>query len=380
MPAKRTYTLKEIQTLLANLDNGIPGTQEKEMRRIKLPIPIEFGGGWATGATIDEAVVNLLVATHKPNKPKSDAPEFKDYAERWFLIKKGEKKAESTIRNYRTLLDKKIIPALGKKPIDLIKYEDIQKYFNSILKLSRSVSTQSRSILNGIFELAERNEIIDKNPMRFKYEISKKVGKKVVLQDKDLINVIEKLELLNGEDYIYACFLCFTALRRGEILGLKWGDLDFEKQEIHVRRGVSFPDGDNPPVVDLPKDGSTGTVYLNGELAKRIRKYCKSPSTYVFSYSRKEPGRPITRSMFTKMWYRIRKTIDLKGATSHSFRASYATMMNAHCTHIDPKALQGALRHKTPDLAIKVYTKENTNKTRLAEMEYEAWLKSQIAT
>ena len=53
-------------------------------------------------------------------------------------------------------------------------------------------------------------------------------------------------------------------------------------------------------------------------------------------------------------------------------------MMNAHCDHIDIKALQGALRHKTPDLAIRVYTKENDNKTEKAETEYDEWLKSQL--
>ncbi len=53
-------------------------------------------------------------------------------------------------------------------------------------------------------------------------------------------------------------------------------------------------------------------------------------------------------------------------------------MMNAHCLHIDPKALQGALRHKTPDLAIKVYTKSNENKTKLAEQEYDDWISSQV--
>ena len=66
--------------------------------------------------------------------------------------------------------------------------------------------------------------------------------------------------------------------------------------------------------------------------------------------------------------------MDVKGATSHSFRASYASMINAHCEHVDLKVLQGALRHKTPDLAIKVYTKENENKTRIAEKEYDAFL------
>ena len=54
-------------------------------------------------------------------------------------------------------------------------------------------------------------------------------------------------------------------------------------------------------------------------------------------------------------------------------------MMNAHCEHVDPKVIQGALRHKTPDLALKVYTKQNTNKTRQAEEEYGRWLSENLA-
>lgn len=231
-----------------------------------------------------------------------------------------------------------------------------------------------------MFEFAEKNDYILKNPMRFRYERSRKVGKKVVLQDDDLISVIDQLEKMEGLDYIYACFLCFTSLRRGEILGLKWGDIDFAKREIHVERSVSFPDGDNNPVVGVPKDDSKGVNHLNSELARRIEEYADKPGKYVFPHSDHEWQKPFTKSMFTKMWRRINKAIDLKGATSHSFRATYATMMNAHCDHIDPKALQGALRHKTPDLALKVYTKENDTKTRKAEIEYDRWLSRQIAT
>ena len=189
--------------------------------------------------------------------------------------------------------------------------------------------------------------------------------------------MIFNLEKLEGCDYLYACFLCFTALRRGEILGLKWNDIDFEKKTISVRRNVIFPNGENNPIVKDPKDGSFGVVYLHSELLKRIEPY-KSSTGYVIRGSRYEFNGPVSRSSFTKMWNRIQKTLDLKGATSHSFRATYASMMNAHCPHIDPKALQGALRHKTPDLAIKVYTKENVNKTRMAEQEYEEWLSSQV--
>ena len=373
----RTYTLDEIQRLLANLDNGIPAPDEKRMSRAKLPIPKEYGGGWATGRTLEDAVFNLIETVKEQFVAPPSKHLFKECADRWFLIKMGEKRSPSTIANYDRLLKKYILPFFGEKYVEQVRFEDVQGYFNSIMGKSRSTSIQSKAILSGIFEFAERNEMIEKNPMRFKYEYSKKVGEKVVLQDDDLVSVINQLNKLKSSDYLYACFLCFTALRRGEILGLKWSDIDFQKQTITVRRNVTFPDGANDPVIKEPKDGSFGVVYLSSELLKRIEPY-KSSGGYVISGSQSDSKRPISRSSFTKMWNRINRAVDLKGATSHSFRATYATMMNAHCNHIDPKALQGALRHKTPDLAIKVYAKENLNKTRTAEVEYDEWLKSQL--
>ena len=366
-------------TFTAYLDSEIDEPVEKIVKRVKLPIPKEYGGGWATGETMEDAVKNLLRRVKDDLKTHSEAPTFEECARRWFLIKMGEERSQSTIACYKGLFQKYISEKFSGRKIDQIKANDIQSFFNSIMHLSKSVSNQCKAVLCGIFEWAERNDYLEKNPMRFKYERSSKTGTKVVLQDSDLIEVIKQLDRLEGKDYLYACFLCFSALRRGEILGLKWGDVDFEKNEITVVRSVSYPNGVNDYVIGAPKDGSSGVVHLNSELAKRLKPYAGKPGTYILPYSEGELGKPITRSMFNKMWYRISKRLDLKGATSHSFRATYATMMNAHCEHIDPKALQGALRHKTPDLAIKVYTKENENKTRKAEMEYDEWLKEKVA-
>ena len=373
----KEYTRRELQNILANLDNEIYEPPEKNMKRVKLPIPKEYGGGWATGFTQEEAVKNLLERVKAPLETATDKHIFKECWEKWFSIKMGQDRSPCTIATYKRLAEDRLIPFFGKKPIDEITPDDIQLYFNSVMNLSKSYSTQSRAILRGIFDRAERMGYISSNPMRFEYIQSNKVKKKVVLQDEDLVNVIHQLEELHGCDYLYSCFLCFTALRRGEILGLRWEDIDFENRQITVRNNVIFPDGANDPVVKTPKDDSFGVVHLHSELLKRIEPYRLSTGYVIRGFQGESKG-PISRSSFTKMWYRIRKTLDLKGATSHSFRATYATMMNAHCLHIDPKALQGALRHKTPDLAIKVYTKENKNKTRQAEMEYDEWISSQV--
>lgn len=364
-----------------NLDNHICGKND-QMKRIRLPIPEEFGGGMATGSTLEGAVRNLIARLGV--KAVKEVPTFKECARTWLDIKEGQKRSPSTIADYKRIVNTRMIPFFKEKQINTITPDDIQLYYNSIMSLSKSYAVQSKAILNGIFERAERNGWIDSNPMRFSYEKSKKVGNKVVLQDDRLYDVISQLDRLKDSkdrrDYLYACFLCFTAFRRGEILGLRWSDINFEKDEITVRNNVTFPDGVNDPYISSPKDDSFGVVHLNSQLKERLLPYYKDTCEYVIPYGDKKLDKPMTRSMFMKMWYRIKKTIDLKGATSHSFRSSYASMMNAHCDHIDPKALQGVLRHKTPDLAIKVYTKSNDAKTRMAELEYDEYLREKTAT
>ena len=386
MADQKTYTLDELRLLITNLDREIspePKPSDKRMKRVKLPIPPEYGGGVVTGYGYEEAVRNLLNRVSSQLKAKSDAPAFKDCWKTWIELKAGQNKSPSTIETYKGIAKNHLLPFFGHLAIDQINADDIQRYFNSIMDLSKSVSIQSKAILSGVFERAARLGDIKSNPMQYRYERSKKTGSKIVLQDEDLIDVIGQLENIKAtkdiRDYLYFCFLCFTALRRGEILGLRWKDINFERAEISVLNNVTFPNGVNDPVVGQPKDGSSGIVHLHSGLAEKIKPYKGKPNDYVIPFSETDRSKPITRSMFTKMWMRCKNIIDVKGASSHSFRASYATMMNAHCEHMDPKTLQQALRHKTPDLAIKVYTKPNINKLKAAEEEYDAYLCSALS-
>ena len=371
--------------LAVHLDNEIRNPQVDKMgrqKRMRIPIPEEYGGGIATGYGYEETIRNLIERVKNQIKMESDSPTFRESWEKWISIKEGQERSPSTIANYKYMARVHLLPFFGEMAIDQINPDDIQLFYNSIMGKSKSVGDQCTAILSGIFDRAVRMRQIPQNIMLYKYEKSKKTQKKVVLQDDELIGAIQDIDLLKDtgdiRDYLYFCFLCFSSLRRGEILGLRWKDVDFVGEEIWVSNNVTFPNGCNNPVTGCPKDGSYGRVHLQTELKRRLEPYRRFGNSYILPYSFDEQMRPMTRSMFTKMWNRINGVIDLKGATSHSFRASYATMMNAHCDHVDPKVLQGALRHKTPDLAIKVYAKKNDNKTKIAEKEYDEWLQDQL--
>lgn len=349
-----------------------------EMKRIRLPIPKEYGGGYATGDSLESAVHNLIkrLEEHKTNQ----SPLFLDYYNEWIELKQSEGLSPVTIADYQGIAQRYLLPYFEGKHLSEIAPDDIQRYFNSIMSMSRSVSVQSRAILSGIFDRAARNKVISDNPMWYKYKTSRKQCEKVVLQDAELIDIVKDLDKLSVQrDYIYCCFLCFTPLRREEILGLRWGDIDFEGNNILIQSAVKFPDGMNNPVIDTPKDHSVGVMRLPTMLKDRIEKFEGLADEYILPYSNEHKDFPMTKSMFTKMWRRIKLTLNLKGATSHSFRASYASMVTAHC-NADPKTLQHILRHKTPDLAMRVYAKGNENKIRNTEEAYDAYISGLVGS
>ena len=364
--------MESLYNKLEHLENLIIAMNQQEMKRIKLPIPEEYGGGWATGETIEAAVRRLIDRVE--NYKETVTPFFKDYLEEWLKMKSEEDISVVTVANYRHVSDRYLIPYFGEMRIGNIGPDDIQAYFNHIMIRSKSYSNQSRTVLCGVFDKAARNKIIKDNPMWYKYRSSQKAGEKVVLQDDDLLGIIRDLDKLTIErEYIYVCFLCFTALRREEILGLRWGDIDFEKKTINVQNAVKFPNGYKEPVVGPPKCNSFGVTRLANMLGDRIFRFKGEKDHYIICYDSEHRTQPITRKKFENMWYHIKNTVDMKGATSHSFRASYASMVAAHC-NADAKTLQGLLRHKTPNLAMSVYAKKNENKMRTTEEAYDDYI------
>ena len=131
--------------------------------------------------------------------------------------------------------------------------------------------------------------------------------------------------------------LLFTGMRRGEVLGLKWKDVNFEKNTIHVVRNVVFPRGINDPVVGTPKTDS-GTRYV--PIAPELRAYLEPQDAEDFIIGGRKP---LTLCALRRMMERIGRKIDLHGASAHIFRHSYATMLNDAGVPI--KTIQGIIGH-----------------------------------
>ena len=72
----------------------------------------------------------------------------------------------------------------------------------------------------------------------------------------DVEDIIANLGKLETMDQHYMALAIFTGMRRGEIIGLRWGDIDFENNILHIQWNVTFPKGINDPYIGTTKTES----------------------------------------------------------------------------------------------------------------------------
>lgn len=182
----------------------------------------------------------------------------------------------------------------------------------------------------------------------------------------------EQLELVEpGEDktmHLFAYFLLYTGMRRGELLGLRWEDIDRENKLIHVRRNVYYV-GNNPHTKDPKTEAGKRSIVLLDVLAAALPNGGKG---YVFGGEK-----PLTKSAFRKGWLRLCREFGLvtveerkhyaegnkheyvqhiykPTVTPHQFRHAYASMLDdAGIDEMGAKTLMG---HASISVTKDIYT------------------------
>ncbi len=152
-----------------------------------------------------------------------------------------------------------------------------------------------------------------------------------------------------------------TGLRRGELLGLKWEDVDFTTATIHVRRQVARINGE---IVEAPlKTKNSYRTISIGEDAVGILKQqrAKSHSEYVFS---SPMGGPISPDSVLHMLHRVLKRAGLSKVRFHDLRHTFATL--ALQNGVDIKTVSGMLGHYSAGFTLDTYAHVTTQAQRQA--------------
>ena len=136
-----------------------------------------------------------------------------------------------------------------------------------------------------------------------------------------------------------------TGMRRGEVLGLRWQDIDLKNRKIHVVQNVTHKG--NRPVIGTPKTrNSKRSLPLTDELIKLLQPM--NDIGYVIG-----GAEPVSVKSYNTRLNRIRKQVNLYGATAHVLRHTYLTHLAG--AGVDLKTLQYIAGHAHIQTTMNIY-------------------------
>lgn len=261
-----------------------------------------------------------------------------------------------------------ILPKIANKRIDTFTVLDCQKLVNQWAEYFNSAK-YPKGITQQVFDYAIKMNIMFDNPMR-KVKLPKR---------KETINEVNKFynskELKHFFDCVmdygnmkYLAFfrlLAFTGMRKGEALALNWSDIDFNKKEVHITKGVVLDENEIPIISTTKTKKSVRTVSLDDASLTILRKWkieqakelmsiginSMNKHQLLFTYDANKLYRP----SYSNCWLeQIINKYNLKKITIHGFRHSHCSLLFEMKTPI--QVVQERLGHSNIKTTMDIYT------------------------
>ena len=302
---------------------------------------------------------------------------LRDISDEWLAAKKtrvGAKTYTNYERHWRMIL-----AHFKGAYIEDIRRRELQEFFNA-LNATKSASTvqEIKICFDGVFQWALSDGYIQKNPLSDKRLVI--TGKPKI--DRDAIppdiymRILSQLPTIDKpSDRAFMSIIAYTGARRGEVLALKWEDIDLENRLIHIKQAWALSADGNNAYLKPPKTkaGVRAIPMLDGliDIIKPIREafvqeHSIEPTGFVTT---KDDGELHTQVSFRRMMERIKKQVELGKYTSHFFRHTVTSQLGQ--SNIPIKTIQRMMGHANIETTLNIYSHVNTSDVQTAGEAFE---------
>lgn len=277
-------------------------------------------------------------------------------------------KAFSSKDTDRGYIKKWIIPHWGEYRLTEVRTTAIEDWLGG-LSLANGSKAKIRNIMSVIYRHAMRHGFTDKNPVALVRQSAKRQRIPDVLTVDEIRALLGVLRL---RERTMILMVAGSGIRRGELFGLTWGDIDFAERKVLISRSI-VKQHVGPVKTEASKKQLPLDEYM---LADLLTWYSVTPykhdDHYVFATDSNRAGdmrgkQPCWPNKVWDYWIKpkLAEAKITKRVNWHTFRHSYSTLLKSNGEDI--KTVQELLRHSSSRVTMDVYTQAIDSKKRDAQ-------------
>lgn len=301
----------------------------------------------------------------------TDNTTFGEFAQLWFSTYKKPDLREDSAADLLYILNAHIMPTLSTLPLRSIKPLHIKQLMGSKKQYSQSVQRKILQNLRGIFAAAVENSLIVSSP------VSGTIKAKGAPAEEETPLTVEQSRMLlratqGTRAHVAIALMLGAGLRREEVCGLMWADIDLDAGIISVQHAKSFSGKVHVVSTELKSEAAYRDIPIQDWLVKILKAEKRvSDSAFVLSMAN---GKSLTHASWQSLWHLVTvRTTDNPELLNKPIDEKHPQIrygMDFHChphqlrhtcitrwveAGLDIKEVQYLAGHKTPDLTMRIY-------------------------